>query len=373
MNAFVTEPLSQVRAERVTWLWDRYLPRGKLVLLDGDPGIGKSLLTLDLAARLSRGAALPGSTASGRPHTILLLAAEDDAADTTRPRAEAAGADLERLIVVAGPSLRTFQFPRSLPQLAAAIEQHKPDLVIIDPIVAFLSPRLAANADQSIRRILSKLARIGEAAGCTILMIRHLRKAGSPNALYRGSGSIGFIASARAGLLAARHPTDPDLGILAVTKSNLAEPPPSLSYRLKSDSNGVPVVEWLESLDVSANALGAMPVETVRPRERAIVWLQSELANGPRKASELMVLSVSAGIPERTLLRAKSELRVQSRQVHFEAGGHEWYWYDPAAAWPKNAPFRKPYELPPLPELEDIFEEKLARVRRKLKKSVPDS
>ena len=373
MNAFVTEPLSQVRAERVTWLWDRYLPRGKLVLLDGDPGIGKSLLTLDLAARLSRGAALPGSTASGRPHTILLLAAEDDAADTTRPRAEAAGADLERLIVVAGPSLRTFQFPRSLPQLAAAIEQHKPDLVIIDPIVAFLSPRLAVNADQSIRRILSKLARIGEAANCTILMIRHLRKAGSANALYRGSGSIGCIASARAGLLAARHPTDPDLGILAVTKSNLAEPPPSLSYRLKSDSNGVPVVEWLESVDVSANALGAMPSETVRPRERAIVWLQSELANGPRKASDLMTLSIATGIPERTLLRAKSELRVQSRQVHFEAGGHEWYWYDPAAPWPKNAPFRKPYELPPLPDLEDIMEEKFALVRRKGKKSVPDS
>ena len=81
-----------------------------------------------------------------------------------------------------------------------------------------------------------------------------------------------------------------------------------------------------------------------------------------------MLLSVSAGIPERTLLRAKSELRVQSRQVHFEVGGHEWYWYDPAAPWPKNAPFRKPYELPPLPELGDLLEEKYGPVLRKPKK-----
>lgn len=354
MNELIVEPLSQVRSERLNWLWDKYLPRGKLSLLDGDPGIGKSLLTLDLAARLTRGDALPGGAPSGRPHTVLMLAAEDAAADTTRPRAEAAGADLERLIVLAGPSLRSLQFPRSLPKLAEAIERHRPDLLIIDPIVAFLSPRIGANADQSIRRVLSRLARIGEAADCAILMVRHLRKAGSANALYRGSGSIGFIASARTAFLAARHPDHPDRAVLAVTKSNLADPPPSLGYRLIPDSNGVPVVEWLEPLDVSANALGVIPTETLRPREKAIEWLRRELANGPRKASDVMALAASGAIPERTLLRAKDELGVRSKQVHFEKGGHEWYWYDPAAPWPKDAPFRKPYELPPLPDLGDL-------------------
>jgi len=371
MNDLVAEPLSQVRPERLNWLWDRYLPRGKLTLLDGDPGIGKSLLTLDLAARLTRGDALPGGAPAGRPHTVLLLAAEDDAADTTRPRAEAAGADLERLIVLAGPSLRSLQFPRSLPKIAEVIEHHKPDLLIIDPIVAFLSPKIGANADQCIRRVLSRLARIGEAAACAILMVRHLRKAGSANALYRGSGSIGFIASARTGFLAARHPAHPDRAVLAVTKSNLTDPPPSRGYRLKSDPNGVPIVEWLEPMDVSANALGVTPTESLRPRERAIEWLRKELANGPRKSSEIMAVAIAGAIPERTLLRAKVELRVQSKQVHFKAGGHEWYWYDPAAPWPESAPFRKPYEFPPLPELEDELAARFDRVRRKPKKPPP--
>lgn len=353
MNDLVAEPLSQVRSERLAWLWDRWLPRGKLTLLDGDPGIGKSLVTLDLAARLTRGRALPGGAPSG-PHTVLLLAAEDDAADTTRPRAEAAGADLERLITLTGPDLRSLQFPDSLPQLAEVIERHRPELLIIDPIVAFLSPKIGANADQSIRRVLAQLARIGETADCTILMVRHLRKAGSANALYRGSGSIGFIASARTAFLAARHPEHPEQSVLAVTKCNLADPPASLGFRVKADPNGLPVIEWLEPLDISANALGVIPTETLRPREKAIEWLRLQLANGPRKSSEIMALAAAGAIPERTLLRAKSELRVTSKQVHFD-DGHEWYWYDPAAPWPENAPFRKPYELPPLPDLDDLY------------------
>src|SRR5437016_5021698 len=102
MTELVAAPLSQIRPEPIQWLWERYVPRGKIALLDGDPGIGKSLLTIDLAARLSRGGPLPCGQTLHRPHTTLLLAAEDGAADTTRPRAEAAGADLDRVIAVAG-------------------------------------------------------------------------------------------------------------------------------------------------------------------------------------------------------------------------------------------------------------------------------
>jgi putative DNA primase/helicase len=366
MNDLIAEPLSQVRSERLTWLWERWLPRGKLTLLDGDPGIGKSLLTLDLAARLTRGIALPGGAPS-EPRSVLLLAAEDDAADTTRPRAEAAGADLDRLIVLSGPAIRSLQFPESLPKLAEVIDRHRPELLIIDPIVAFLSPKIGANADQSIRRVLSQLAAIGEAADCTILMVRHLRKAGSKNALYRGSGSIGFIASARTAWLAARHPDHPEFAVLAVSKCNLADPPASLGYRVKPDANGLPVIDWLEPLDISANALGIIPTETLRPREKAIEWLRQQLANGPRKVSEIMALAASGAIPERTLLRAKSELRVQSKRVDLKPTGHEWWWYDPAAAWPENAPFRKPYELPPLPDLEDFLEPLPTRPKPKKK------
>src|SRR5438128_1748623 len=98
--ALIAESLSQVRPDRIHWLWEPYIPRKKLVILDGDPGVGKSLLTIDLAARLSRGGALPDGKPSDRPHVTLLLSAEDAASDTIRPRAEAAGADLDRVITV---------------------------------------------------------------------------------------------------------------------------------------------------------------------------------------------------------------------------------------------------------------------------------
>src|SRR5436305_13768242 len=98
MSALLAESLSRVRSEPVRWLWGPYLPRGKLALLDGDPGVGKSLITVDLAARLSRGGPLPDGTPAGRPHLTLLLSAEDGAAATTRPRGEAAGAGLDRVV-----------------------------------------------------------------------------------------------------------------------------------------------------------------------------------------------------------------------------------------------------------------------------------
>lgn len=352
MNEIVAAPLSQIRSQRIRWLWEPFIPRGKLALLDGDPGIGKSLIALDIAARLSRGGSLPNGKPAGQPHTTLILAAEDDSADTTRPRAEAAGADLERLIVPTGLATHCMEFPAAIQNLAKLLRTHKPDLLVIDPIVAFLSRKAAANSDQCVRHVLNLLAILAEKADCAILMIRHLRKAGSTKALYRGSGSIGFIASARTGLYAARHPSEPDLGVLAVTKSNLAESPPSLSYRIKSSESGLPVIEWLDAVDVDANELCKRPTEPLRSRDRAITWLREQLSGGPRKSAEILAAAAESGIPERTLLRAKADMSACSHQVHWKSGEREWYWYDPAVPWPKAAPFKKPFELPPLPPLD---------------------
>src|SRR5437763_1943940 len=166
MSALLAEPLSRVRSEPVRWLWWPYLPRGKLALLDGDPGVGKSLLAIDLAARLSRGGPLPDGTPAGRPHVTLLLGAEDDAADTTRPRAEAAGADLDRVIAVTGPSRTPLSFPDDVMELAKLVRAHRPDLIVIDPITAFLPPRIAASSDQCVRRVLGLLALLADRTDC---------------------------------------------------------------------------------------------------------------------------------------------------------------------------------------------------------------
>jgi hypothetical protein len=347
MSALIATPLSHVRPETVRWLWEPYLPRGKLALLDGDPGVGKSLLTIDLAARLSRGATLPGGQPSGQPHVALLLGAEDGAADTVRPRAEAAGADLDRLITATGSGGVSLRFPADAPKLVGLVRDHRPDLVVIDPITAFLQGGVAANADPCVRRVLSVLASLAERFGCAILLVRHLRKAATPRAIYRGLGSVGFIASVRTGLLAARHPSDPGLGVLAVTKANLAGALPSLGYRIVVGGTGRAAVEWTGTVDVSADALAGLPSAPLRPRERAVAWLQAQLAGGPRQVAELLAVAAEAGIPDRTLYRAKAELGVCAHR----AKGKErtrWYWYDPAAPWPAIAPFRRPFGLPPL-------------------------
>lgn len=349
MPPVTVESLSRVRPATVRWLWQPRLPRGKLALLDGDPGVGKSLLTIDLAARLSRGGPLPDGSTAGRPHTVLLLNAEDAAADTTLPRATAAGADLDHIGIISAGGVR---LPDALPDLETAIADHRADLLVIDPLMAFLPPTVAANLDQCVRTALTPLAALAERTDCAVLLVRHLRKRGGP-ALRRGQGSMGIVGAARTALLAGRHPADPSLGVLAVTKANTTGAVPSLGYRIATGPDGVPVVEWTGPTDLSADAVDGPGPKELPLRDRAAVWLTNELRNGPRPAAEVLRAAAAAGIPERTVQRAKKDAQVSSRRAT-RNGRTEWYWYDPSAPFPPDAPFRKPFELPPLPDLEPL-------------------
>jgi hypothetical protein len=348
------EPLSQLGPRSVRWLWGPVLPRGKLAVLDGDPNVGKSLVTIDLAARLSRGGPLPDGTPIDRPHVTLLLSAEDGSADTVRPRAEAAGADLDRLIVARAADGRVVRLPADLAELEELVRLCEADLVVIDPVMAFLPPEVAATSDQCVRQALTPLTELAERTDCAVLLVRHLRKSSEAKAIYRGLGSVGIVGACRTGLLAARHPADPELRVLAVTKSNLARPPAALGFRVRSDGSGRGVVEWTGPADLTADGLLRRPEAGLRPRDRATDWLRGELANGPRKAAELLTAAAAAGIPEKTLKRAKADLRAGSHQVH-RGDERAWYWYDPCAPWPADAPFQKPFELPPLPDLSDLL------------------
>jgi len=283
-------PLSQVRAGHVHWLWKPFLARGKLTVLDGDPGVGKSLLAIDLAARLTRGGALPDGLPAGRPHVALLLNAEDSAADTTRPRAVAAGADLDRLCILGGEEdADPILFPGYLPDLEAHIREASAELVVIDPLMAFLPPKVAAGIDQCVRTVLTPLAALAERTGCAILLVRHLRKASPGNALRRGQGSMAIIGAARTGLLAGPHPADPTLGVLAVTKTNIAREVKSLGYRIATGANDLPVVEWAGPVDLTADAIGGKPPARLPARDRACAWLRELLANGPQRATSAVV------------------------------------------------------------------------------------
>jgi hypothetical protein len=288
---------SELKSEPVAWLWGPYLARGKLAVLDGDPGAGKTFLALDLAARLSRGGPLPDGKTLARPHTTLLLIADDVPADTTRPRLEAAGADLDR-VIAAYPTAPGFRLPDHVHALEDAVRRHRADLVVIDPLAGIV-PDAATGDYLAARKALVPLVVAADTLGCAILLVRHLTKAGTPRSIYRGVGSIGVAGTVGTGLLVARHPDDPELRVLTQTKNKVGPPAPSLGFRLRPDDRGRAAVEWL----------------------------QASLANGTRKASELIASAATAGIPLRTLERAKKDLGVKCRQVRKDETS-EWVWSD---------------------------------------------
>ena len=182
-----TVRLSDVEPEAVSWLWPGYLPRGKLVILDGDPGVAKSTVCLDLAARVSAGAPMPDGTGGGRPADVLLLSAEDGLADTIRPRLGAAGADVTRVHALTEVAelredgrltKRPASLPADLPEVERIIRESQVALVIVDLLMAYLAGAVDAHRDQDVRRVLHQLAGIADRHRCTVVVVRHLNKAG---------------------------------------------------------------------------------------------------------------------------------------------------------------------------------------------------
>jgi hypothetical protein len=324
---------NQVAPTRVHWLWKPYLARGKLCILDGDPGTGKSFLAIDLAARLSRGGPLPDGQTLNRTHNTVLISAEDHAGDTIRPRLEAAGADLDRIQIVApGLDTRLPVLPDDFNALRWFIDVARADLIVIDPIMAFLGQGIWANSDQSIRRVFTELSRLAAEYDCAILMIRHLIKTGSWKAIYRGGGSIGMIGACRTGLMAGIHPDDPSLRVLTMTKTNVGSPGKSLAFRLVEGADeGEARVEWLGRADLTATDLCVTPSSAgTRPRDRAKEWLKQQLAEGKKRAAEIETAAKEAGIAQRTLYRAKEDLGLEAEQVRVEKEDrNEWWWHDP--------------------------------------------
>ncbi len=322
--------LTDVVPERVSWLWPGRIPLGKVTLLEGDPGLGKSVLTCDLAARLTHGDPMPDGFAPAAGG-VVILSAEDGLADTIRPRLEAAGADLSRVVSVpvvrSAKGERLPELPTDLEELERVIRAAGARLVIIDPLMAFLGSEVNSWRDQDVRRALAPLARVAEETGAAVVVVRHLNKGTGTPAIYRGGGSIGIAGAARSVLLVAKDPEDEQRRVLAPVKSNLGAPAPALAFRLEGDAaTGAVSVVWLGATERTADELLAMPasVEERTAVEEGGRFLTGVLADGPIPANEVQRQARAAGFSEPTLRRVKKALGVRAHRRGFNPG--VWVW-----------------------------------------------
>lgn len=320
--------LADVEPEEVEWLWPGRVPLGKISLLEGDPGLGKSTVGIDLAARVSRGLTLPGGGSFG-PAPVVLLSAEDGLGDTVRPRLDAAGGDVNviySLSLVVGDAEQLPTIDGDLPRIERAVAEAKARLLVIDPLMAYLGGEVNSYRDQDVRRALAPLAKMAERLHVAVLVVRHLTKGGGAAAIYRGGGSIGIVGAARSALLVAKDPDDDARRIVASVKSNLAKPPASLAYRIEEASNGAPRLLWEEGdAGITADELLAAQgpgLEEGRPRDLAVAFLARYLSGGPRPSDEVVRDGEAQGVSERTLKRARKDLGVISTKRGFPG---TWY------------------------------------------------
>jgi hypothetical protein len=328
-------PSSEVRPEPVEWAWEGRVPTGAVTLLVGAPGLGKSTVSIDLAARLSRGEA--DGDLNGEPVIVAMATAEDAIAATVLPRLVAARADrsMVRLIQVEDEDgQRTLTLPTDTEPLAARVREEGVRLVIIDPLVAHLPAEVNSHRDQDVRRAIAPLARMAEESGAAVLAIVHLNKSDTTEVLARVSGSVGFVAASRSVLLLGRDPQDQHgpTRVLAHVKSNLAVAAPALRLRLdpRTIDEGRAIeaaaVTWLEVADgVHPAQLLSSGTERGQASEEAETFLRVELRDGLRPAEELRKEAERAGIRWATLRRAKEALKVRSERFGFGSEGR-WYW-----------------------------------------------
>ncbi|MHC4696647.1 MAG: AAA family ATPase [Planctomycetota bacterium] len=315
--------LVDVVAEDVTWLWPRRIPYGKLTLIVGDPGLGKSFVTLDVAARLSAGTPWPDQRdAPVQSGNVVLLSAEDDLGDTIRPRLDAAGADVTRIHAItavqrsAKDEPRYFSLDDDLCELDRCIIETDARLCVVDPVSAYLGGRDShCNAD--MRGLLAPLAGIAARRRCAVVCVSHLNKSAAQHAIYRTMGSLAFTAAARIAWLVARDPDDPQRRLLLPIKSNLIQDPTGIAFRIVDG-----VVHWdSEPVQVDADSVLTSNGTDRTQRTEAEDWLTRLLAVGPMPVNEIRKAAEADSHAWRTVERAKNRLGVVSRREGFGENG----------------------------------------------------
>lgn len=303
------------------WLWDRRIPSQRITVVDGDPGTGKSLFTIWLAAELSAGRLESGPPA---PVSVIIVNCEDEIETQLVPRLAGHGADSKLIhffqaVDTGAEEGELFQLPGHSAALRKAIVETRAQLVIIDPLSAYLSPEVRMHSDHSMRAAMMPLNHIAEETGATFVLVRHLNKAGGPKALYRGLGTIGVVGLARSVLLVCTNPEDAGERLLVHVKSNFDTLAPSLAFNVQANAEGVPVLTWDGVREITATQALIERAQKL-PVELAMDFINKLLPPEGMIVEEVRQLATKAGISERTLQRAKQRLNVQARTGRFGTG-----------------------------------------------------
>jgi hypothetical protein len=329
-RSLVVEQSSQVVQKKLLWIWKNWLPLRKITMLDGDPDVGKSTLTIDIAARITTGRAMPDGT-PGVKGDVIFLSEEDDADDTITWRLDAAGADREHVFHVHATKDADGECPITIPDdldlLEEEVKSHETKLVVIDVLDEYLAEKVDSYKNQSMRRVLRLLRGLASRNDVAIICLRHFRKEATDKAIHRGGGSIGIIGAARAGWALAYHPDDDSVRVLARQKGNLSvQAQKALTFKLRpwGQDSDYAYVDWTGETDLGADQLLSPPNRSEQAEadesDSALDYAKKVVVSLlPRPDVELWVKDFNdeadaAGVKGATLLRARSALKVQPKQ-----------------------------------------------------------
>lgn len=313
--------VGDVEPEEILWVWYPYIPAGKMTILEGDPGLGKSWIATDVAARLSTGNPFPGEDAGRPPQKVLMLSAEDGIAETIRPRLDALGADVSRIYADDVPFTLS---PQNVQRLEEVMRRIPATITFIDPIVGYIGDKVDMYRPNEVRALMNMLQGAAKRTGSAVLLVRHLRKSDTTNKKYSGIGSIDFTAAVRSQLQVGE--TKRGRTFMEHVKHNLTPKGETLGYEITDGR-----FRWTGGMDWRDEERKGKSEGGI---ERAKVFLRETLAYGPIKNTAVMALAREEGISSATLSKAKQGI-AHSRKV-----GSAWHWE---------------LDAPPLPSEEEVL------------------
>lgn len=305
--------MSDIETEQVRWLWYPFIPYGKVTIIQGDPGEGKTSFVLAMIALLTTGKPLPEETVVAEPISVIYQSAEDGLADTIKPRLEASGADCSRVMVIDESDKELTLCDERLEQ---AVQETGAKLIVLDPLQAYLGDNVDMHRANEVRPVFKRLCAMADRTGCAIILIGHMNKAQGLKSSYRGLGSIDFRAAARSVLLVGRLKSDPTVRVVAHDKSSLAPEGKSIAFSLDAE-NGF---QWIGYCDISVNDVlsgtGSVQTKTALMEEEL-----RRMLTEPVPAEEVFKRAAELGISERTVNIAKKNVGIDTMRV-----GNRWHW-----------------------------------------------